>query len=96
VSPIETLPTTAWNLQERTVTVRGAERRLRLVRFERGWLASVDTVGGPTLGADRSPYLAAWRALDPLGVELAEVMLLLGPYSIAGIGPRTPSPSAAP
>ena len=63
--------------EERTIVVKGVERRLRLVEFARGWLASVDTESGPTLGADRSPYLAAWRALDPLGVELAAVMLLL-------------------
>jgi hypothetical protein len=51
---------------------------MRLVSFRRGWLASVDTVSGPTLAADRSPYLAAWRALEPLGVDLAEAMILVG------------------
>jgi hypothetical protein len=65
--------------EERIVLVNGVERRLRLVEFARGWLASVDTESGPTLGADRSPYLAAWRALDPLGVELAEAMLVIAP-----------------
>lgn len=65
--------------EERIVLVNGVKRRLRLVEFARGWLASVDTESGPTLGADRSPYLAAWRALDPLGVELAEAMLVIAP-----------------
>lgn len=64
-----------WHLERRTVRIRGQERTLRLVAFERGWLASVDTESGPTLAADRSPYLAAWRALEPLGVDLAEAML---------------------
>jgi hypothetical protein len=51
---------------------------LRLVRFDAGWLASVDTESGPTLGADRSPYLAARRALEPLGIGLVEAMTLVG------------------
>jgi hypothetical protein len=77
MSPVGMPPAPAWRMEVRTVVIRGADVRLRLVEFERGWLASVDTEAGPTLGADRSPYLAAWRALDPLGVELAEVMLAL-------------------
>jgi hypothetical protein len=60
--------------EERTVLVHGIERRLRLVEFAQGWLASVDTESGPTLGADRSPYLAAWRALEPLGMDLVDAM----------------------
>jgi hypothetical protein len=67
-----------WYLQQRRLEVRGAEYRLRLVRFEAGWLASVDTESGPTLGVDRSPYLAARRALEPIGVEMVEAMTLLG------------------
>ena len=57
-------------------------RTLRLVRFDEGWLASVDTPEGPTFGADRSPYLAASRALEPLGIELSGVIELVG--SVAG------------
>jgi hypothetical protein len=67
-----------WQLQQRRLEVRGAEYRLRLVRFEAGWLASVDTESGPTLGMDRSPYLAARRALEPIGVGMVEAMTLLG------------------
>lgn len=67
-----------WRIEHRTVTVRGQARSMRLVAFERGWLASVDTVSGPTLAADRSPHLAAWRALEPLGVDLAEAMISVG------------------
>ena len=72
-----------FRLDERTVLIRGVTRRLRMVEFERGWLASIDTVSGPTLGADRSPYLAAWRALEPLGVDLPEVMVLLGRTAVS-------------
>lgn len=68
----------AWQLERRVVTVGGVRRMLRLVRFATGWLASVDTFDGPTLGADRSPYLAASRALEPLGVGLVEAMSFVG------------------
>lgn len=67
-----------YRLEERTVTIQGVEQRLRLVEFASGWLASVDTVAGPTLGADRSPYLAAWRALEPLGVDMTTAAMALG------------------
>ena len=69
----------AWRAEKRTIAVRGVRRPLRLVQFPGGWLASVDTESGPTLGADRSPYLAAHRALESLGIDLAEVMSLVGP-----------------
>ena len=59
--------------------IRGVRRRMRMVRFASGWLVSVDGPEGPTLGADRSPYLATARALAPLGVEMADAMALLGP-----------------
>ena len=68
-----------WQLERRYVEVGGMRRLLRLVRFDAGWLASVDTPAGPTLGVDRSPYLAASRALEPIGVGLAEAMALIGP-----------------
>ena len=68
----------AWQIERRFVRVRGVRRPLRLVRFAAGWLASVDTESGPTLGADRSPYLAARRALEPLGLGLVEAMEVIG------------------
>ena len=68
-----------WQIERRFVTVRGVRRPMRLVRFSTGWLASVDTETGPTLAADRSPYLAARRALEPLGIGMIEAMTLVGP-----------------
>lgn len=68
----------AFRVERRFLEVHGVRRTLRLVHFESGWLASVDTVEGPTLGADRSPYLAASRALEPLGIELSGVIELVG------------------
>ena len=68
-----------WQLERRYIEVGGIRRLLRLVRFEAGWVASVDTLAGPTLGVDRSPYLAASRALEPIGVGLAEAMAVIGP-----------------
>ncbi|MGH2446891.1 MAG: hypothetical protein ACRDGD_12765 [Candidatus Limnocylindria bacterium] len=69
----------AWQIERRIVTVHGVRRPMRLVRFANGWLASVDTPSGPTIGADRSPYLAAQRALEPLGIGMVEAMTLVGP-----------------
>jgi hypothetical protein len=68
----------AWQLERRFVTARGVRRPLRLVRFDTGWVASVDTLSGPTVGVDRSPYLAAARALEPLDVGLVEAMEVVG------------------
>jgi hypothetical protein len=69
----------AWSVERRSIPLRGGTRELRLVRFPAGWLASVDTGAGPTLGVDRSPYLAIGMAVEPLGIGLAEVMALVGP-----------------
>ena len=69
----------AFRIERRFVEVRGVRWTLRLVRFEAGWLASVDTPEGPTIGADRSPYLAASRALEPIGIGLTGVIEVLGP-----------------
>ena len=33
---------------------------------------------GPTLGVDRSPYLAAGQALEPLGIGLVAALTALG------------------
>lgn len=80
---IEIVREPSFRLEERTIRVGGTERSLRLARFDRGWLASVDTESGPTLGADRSPYLAAWRALEPLGVDLSQAMALVSSARLA-------------
>ena len=69
----------AWRMERRFIVVHGVRRPLRLVRFARGWLASADTPSGPTIGANRSPYLAARQALEPLGVELGEALAIVGP-----------------
>ncbi|MGH2401145.1 MAG: hypothetical protein ACRDE6_00405 [Candidatus Limnocylindria bacterium] len=68
----------AWQIERHYITVRGVRWPLRLVRFAAGWLASVDTESGPTLACDRSPYLAAQRAVEPLGIGSIEAMTLVG------------------
>jgi hypothetical protein len=68
-----------FQVQRRFVTVGGVRRTLRLVRFATGWVASVDTPTGPTVGVDHSPYLAARRALEPVGIGLVEAMTVVGP-----------------
>ena len=65
-------------MQRRSIDIRGVARPVRLVWFASGWLVSVDTECGPTLGADPSPYLATHRALEPLGIGLVEAMTLVG------------------
>lgn len=71
----------AFRVERRFVEIHGVRRTLRLVRFATGWLASVDTPDGPTIGADRSPYLAASRALEPLGIGLTGVIEVVGRLS---------------
>lgn len=66
-------------IEQRTIVIAGEERTLRLLRIHDRWLASIDTEHGPTLGADHSPYLAAARALEPIGIGLAEAMTAVGP-----------------
>ena len=66
-----------WRGQEHRIELRGASYRLRLVRFPAGWLASVDTVEGPTLGYDRSPHLAVSRAVEPIGGGLIDAMSIV-------------------
>ncbi len=68
----------AFQVERRYVTVGGVRRTLRLVRFATGWVASVDTPSGPTVGVDRSPYLAARQALEPVGIDLVEAMMVVG------------------
>lgn len=59
------------------IELRGVMYRLRLVCFAAGWLASVDTVEGPTLGYDSSPYLAVSRAVEPIGGGLVDAMSIV-------------------
>lgn len=68
----------SWHQRSLSIRVRDEWTTLRLVRFARGWLASADGLEGPTLGLDRSPYLAARRALEPLGVGLVAGMAAIG------------------
>jgi hypothetical protein len=80
-----------WRGEEHRVELRGASYRLRLVRFPAGWLASVDTVEGPTLGYDRSPYLAVSRAVEPVGGGLVDAMSIVAAVSVTTHTlPRTP------
>lgn len=76
-----------WVLERRTLEIGGQQRTVRMTRFARGWIASVDTLDGPTLGVDRSPYIALGRALDPLGVPLTTALLspLPTPLGAGGI-----------
>ena len=80
-----------WSSRRLSVTVRGETHLVRLVRFERGWLASTNAIDGPTLGHDASPYLAVRRALEPLGVGLAEAMVAVGGLDLGlqAAGPGT-------
>ena len=84
-----------WRGQEHRIELRGASYRLRLVRFPAGWLASVDTVEGPTLGYDSSPYLAVSRAVEPIGGGLVDAM-----WIVAAVRATThhlrPTPSTRP
>jgi hypothetical protein len=90
-----TAPGPRWRVQEHRIELRGANYRLRLVRFAAGWLASVDTVEGPTLGHDSSPYLAVSRAVEPIGGGLVDAVAI-----VAGVRATThalrPAPSTRP
>ena len=77
------LPPRAWRAAELRVDTRVGRVRLRLVRFGDRWLASADSLDGPTLGWNGSPYLAAAAALEPFGVGLPEVMRLVGRHASA-------------
>ena len=67
-----------WRGRSLSIRVGDEWTTLRLARFARGCLASADSLEGPTLGFDRSPYLAARRALEPLGVGLVAAMSAIG------------------
>jgi hypothetical protein len=66
-----------WHGQEHSIELCGIDYRVRLFSFAAGWLASVDTVEGPTLGCNRSPYLAVSRAVEPIGGGLVDAMLIV-------------------
>jgi hypothetical protein len=63
--------------------LRGSTHRLRLVRFPAGWLASVDTIEGPTLGCNASPYLAVSLAVEPIGGKLINAMSIVSALRIS-------------
>jgi hypothetical protein len=84
-----------WRGQEHRIELRGAGYRLRLVRFPAGWLASVDTVEGPTLGYDSSPYLAVSRAVEPIGGGLVDALSIVAAVRATTDSPRR-TPSARP
>ena len=77
VQPIPSVSGPQWRAQEHRIALRGATYRLRLVQFAAGWLASVDTVDGPTLGCDTSPYLAVSLAVEPIGGELIDALSIV-------------------
>ncbi len=70
-----------WHARSLSIHAGEGWTTLRLVRFAHGWVASADSIEGPTLGMDRSPYLAARRALEPLGVGLVAAMTAIGRIS---------------
>ena|SRR5688500_5701207 len=78
-----------WHGQEHRIDVRGASYRLRLVRFPAGWLASIDTVEGPTLGCDSSPYLAVLRAVEPIGGGLMDAMSIVAVVRSTALEPAS-------
>lgn len=66
-----------WRVQERRIQLRRATYRLRMARFPAGWLASIDTVEGPTLGCNAALYLAVSRAVEPIGGGLIDAMSIV-------------------
>ena len=80
-----------WRVQEHRIELRGARYRLRLTRFPAGWLASVDTIEGPTLGCNASPYLAASHAVEPIGGGLIDAMSIVSALRLSDQTPATSS-----
>jgi hypothetical protein len=78
IAPADASPGRRWQKHEWPVVLRGVSHKLRLVSWQRGWLASVDSVEGPTLGMDPSIYLAVSRAVEPLGGTLTDAMSIIG------------------
>jgi hypothetical protein len=75
-----------WRGLGHDIELRGARYRLRVTSFAAGWLASVDTGEGPTLGWDRSPYLAVSRAVEPIGGSLVDGMRIVAQIPLATTG----------
>jgi hypothetical protein len=75
-----------WRGQMHDIDLHGVRYRLRLASFAAGWLASVDTVEGPTLGCDRSPYLAVSRAIEPIGGNLLDGLRIVSQIPRATTG----------
>jgi hypothetical protein len=71
-----------WQKHESPIVLRGVSHKLRIVSWQSGWLASVDSVEGPTLAFDRSIYLAVSRAVEPLGGTLADAMSIIGELQV--------------
>ena len=84
-----------WRGREHRIELRGASYQLRLVSFPAGWLASVDTVEGPTLGYDSSPYLAVSRAVEPIGGELVDAMSIVAAVGATKHALQRPSSARA-
>jgi hypothetical protein len=82
-----------WHGQEHHIELRGAPFRLRLIRFGAGWLASVDTVEGPTLGCNSSPDLAVSRAIEPIGGGLIDAMSIVSALRPSQAGHAMPEVS---
>jgi hypothetical protein len=70
-------PGPLWRSQEHRIELRGATYGLRLTQFPAGWLASVDTLEGPTLGCNASPYLAVSRAIEPVDGRLIDALSIV-------------------
>ena len=87
---------TSWDMHEHRIELRGASHRLRLVHFPTGWLASVDTVEGPTLGCDPSPYLAVSRAVEPIGGGLIDAMSIVSAIRLPHPMPATSTVTSSP
>ena len=47
---------------------------VRLREFNGGWLASADTVDGPSLGTGLSAFEALWSALQPFDGVIGELL----------------------
>lgn len=73
-----------WRVQEHPIELRRARHRLRTARFPGGWLASIDTVEGPTLGCNASLYLAVSRAVEPIGGGLIDAMSIVAALRRSG------------
>ena len=83
LKPQASAPGPQWRPQEHRIQLRGATYRLRLSQFPAGWLASVDTVEGATLGCNASPYLAVSRAIEPVGGALIDAMSIVSATRIS-------------